>query len=402
VRNRRPGSNGGNRNDSGNRHGGNRRDGGHRHGRDSGNRGGRFERGGRGNRGNGEGRGGRPQGQAPEKRQTEDFFSRLLRPGEDYDFLEKTPCPACGKIPARIKGRLGPTLLRKCRNCSLIYSSPRLATSVREEMLRREPSPISSERNLWLRHRMAERMERMHREMLPFNGMTQKSATLLEIGCRWGHFLQLCRPHYRSVEGLEWSKERAAFARERFDLEVSATDIFRDPWEGRYNVIAAWDLMEREPHPLEFLRWVHDHLESNGQLVLSTPNYESISRKLLRKRWFHFEPARHLMYFTPATLTALLRQAGFTDVKIRTSGLSSLRDWFSRINKVDRTRDSREQWLESLRGRQVVEDARRAGETTIGRESEWKKFSRKVAVFLSGILTAPGWGDEMRVYARRS
>jgi len=49
-----------------------------------------------------------------------------------------------------------------------------------------------------------------------------------------------------------------------------------------------------------------------------------------------------------------------------------------------------------------VEDARRAGETTIGRESEWKKFSRKVAVFLSGILTAPGWGDEMRVYARRS
>jgi hypothetical protein len=40
-------------------------------------------------------------------------------------------------------------------------------------------------------------------------------------------------------------------------------------------------------------------------------------------------------------LTALLEQAGFTDVKFRTSGLSSLTDWFRNVNKVDRTRDSR-------------------------------------------------------------
>lgn len=421
MRNGRSGSNnrsggGGNRRDSGNRHGGGRdrgrRDGGGGGGRGSG-RGGDRGGGGRDGRSNRHGAGGfqgrgdgdgqrRGQGQAQEKRVVDDFFSRLLKTGEDYDFLEKTPCPACGHMRARIKGRLGPTLLRKCRECSLIYISPRLATSVREEMLRREPSPISSERNLWLRHRMAQRMETMHREMPSVEGMAKRSASLLEIGCRWGHFLQLCRPHYRSVEGLEWSKERAAFARERFDLEVAATDIFRDPWEGRYNVIAAWDLMEREPHPLEFLRWVHDHLEPNGQLVLSTPNHDSLSRRILRKRWFHFDPARSLCYFTPSTLTALLRQAGFTDVKIKSSGLSPIQDWFSGINKVDKSQDARDQWLENLRGREAVENARREGETTIGRESAWLKTRRKVAAFLSGLLTAPGWGDEMRVYARRS
>ncbi|MDB5106861.1 MAG: Methyltransferase type 12 [Fibrobacteres bacterium] len=345
---------------------------------------------------------GRGRGRGRERHPTDDFFNRLLRPGESNDFLEKTPCPACGKMPARIKGRLGPTLLRRCRACSLVYISPRLATSVREEMLRREPSPISSDRNLWLRHEMAERMVRMHREMPTVKGMNKRAASLLEIGCRWGHFLQLCRPHYRSVEGLEWSKERAAFARDRFDLQVSATDIFRDPWDGRYNVIAAWDLMEREPHPLEFLRWVHDHLEPGGQLVLSTPNYNSLSRRILGKRWFFFEPSRHLVYFTPATLKALLRQAGFTDVRIRTSGLSPLRDWFSDINRVDREDDPRDQWLESLRGREAVESARREGQTTIGRETAWKKARKRIATFLSSIVTSPGWGDEMRVYARRS
>ncbi|HKP98449.1 MAG TPA: class I SAM-dependent methyltransferase [Fibrobacteria bacterium] len=331
-----------------------------------------------------------------------DFWSRLLGKGEDNDFLEKSPCPACGTIPARILGRLGPTLLRKCRSCSLVYVSPRLATSVREEMLRREPSPLSSERNLMLRHKMAEHMERMHREMPKVDGINKRTATLLEIGCRWGHFLQLCRPHYRSVEGLEWSKERAAFARERFDLQVSATDIFRDPWEGRYNVIAAWDVMEREPHPAEFLKWVHDHLEPGGQLMLSTPNYDSLSRRLLRKRWSFFEPSRHLCYFTPATLTALLRQAGFRDVLVKTSGLSSLRDWFSGFNRVDRSRDARDQWLENLRGRESAEAVRRESLKNVGRESAFRKMRKRIAGMLSGILTAPGLGDQMRIYARRS
>ncbi len=335
-------------------------------------------------------------------REAADFWSRLLVPGEANDFLEKSPCPACGQIPARILGRLGPTLLRKCRACSLLYVSPRLATSVREEMLRREPAPLASERNLTLRHKMAEHMERMNREMPKAHGLNKRSATLLEVGCRWGHFLQLCRPHYRSVEGLEWSKERAAFARERFDLQVAATDIFRDPWEGRYNVIAAWDVMEREAHPAEFLKWVHDHLEPGGQLLLSTPNYRSISRRLLRKRWSYFEPSRHLCYFTPGTLTALLRKAGFHDVVVKTSGLSLFRDWFSGFNRVDRDQDAREQWLENLRSRETIESSRKEGTAGLGHETAFQKAGKRVGAFLSGLVTAPGWGDQMRVYARRS
>jgi SAM-dependent methyltransferase len=283
-----------------------------------------------------------------------------------------------------------------------MYISPRLATSVREDMLRREPAPLSSERNLMLRHRMAEHMERIQREMPKAYGLNKRSASLLEVGCRWGHFLQLCRPHYRSVEGLEWSKERAAFARERFDLQVSATDILHDPWEGRYNVIAAWDVVEREAHPAEFLKWAHDHLEPGGQLLLSTPNYNSLSRHLLRKRWSYFEPSRRLCSFTPATLTALLRKAGFRDVVVKTSGLSVFRDAFSGFNHVDRDQGAREQWLENLRGHEAIEASRKAAAVGAGRETAVKKAVEGIGSFLSGLVTAPGWGDQMRVYARRS
>jgi 2-polyprenyl-3-methyl-5-hydroxy-6-metoxy-1,4-benzoquinol methylase len=331
----------------------------------------------------------------------DDFWSRLLRDDGAHDFLEKTPCPACGNLPARIQGRLGPTLLRKCKKCGLRYVSPRLATSVREEILRREPSPISSERNLQLRHKAAERMERMHREMPALKGQGQRSASLLEIGCRWGHFLQLCRPHYASVEGLEWSKERAAFARERFDLEVSATDIFRDPWDHAYDIVCAWDVIQREPHPLEFLRWVNAHLNPGGLVVLSTGNYNSLVRRVARKRWYGFEPARQLCYYTPDVLKALLEKAGFTDVRIRTSGLARLRDWFLPRNVVDRSQDAREQWLESLREREALAKSRKEKMTGTFRESAWMKLRKRILESISNILTAPGWGDQMRVYARK-
>jgi SAM-dependent methyltransferase len=337
----------------------------------------------------------------PGARPVDDFWSRLIRDDGSHEFLEKTPCPACGTLPARIQGRLGPTLLRRCKHCGLRYVSPRLATALREEIMRREPDPISSERNLQLRHRAAERMERMHREMPPLRGIGQRSATLLEIGCRWGHFLQLCRPHYAAVEGLEWSKERAAFARERFDLQVSATDIFRDPWETRYDIACAWGVIQREPHPLEFLRWVHAHLNPGGLVVLSTANYDSLVRRIVRKRWYGFEPARQLCYFTPPVLQALLEKAGFTEVKIRTSGLAPLRDWFLPRNRVDRGQDARSQWLESLREREALARSRKEKLIGVTRESGWSKFKTKVAEAISGILTAPGWGDQMRVYARK-
>ena len=36
-------------------------------------------------------------------------------------------------------------------------------------------------------------------------------------------------------------------------------------------------------------------------LALKTPNAESLSRKLLGKRWFHFKPDEHLHFFDPDT-----------------------------------------------------------------------------------------------------
>lgn len=320
-------------------------------------------------------------------------------PGPDNDFLEKTACPACGETAARVHGRLGPTNLKQCRACGVRYVSPRLAESVREEMVRRAAGGMDSPRNLMLRHSMAERLQHMLREMPSLEGVSRDAATLLEVGSAWGHFLQLCRPHFREVDGIEPSKEQALFARERFDLEVSRIDISREPWEGRHHVIVAWDRLDRLTYPTPFLSWAHEHLLPGGQLILSVPNYDSLYRRILGPRWFPFDPARHLTCYTAGVLKDLLRKAGFTDVAMHTSGRSLLRERFGNHNQVDRTADVRGQWLETLRIREALEARRDKAvmEKGTGTNRLWNGIFGKAA----DILSKHGLGDELRVYARK-
>lgn len=321
-----------------------------------------------------------------------------MPPGPDHDFLEKATCPGCGNTSAHLS-RLGPTLLRRCRDCDLSYVSPRLTDEVRGRIHRHDPTSLTSERNLNLRHVMAEQLQNMHREMLPLGNVARNTLSLLEVDCRWGHFLQLCRPHYGEVQGLEMSREMADFARERFDLEISPVDVLRDGWKGRHDFIVAWDLIERLPDPLRFLRWAHDTLLPGGQIILSTPNYDSLYRRLLGKRWFPFNPARHLVYFTPRTMRALLEKAGFGEVVIHTSGRSLLRERWNNHNRVDRSLGARDQWLQMLRIREKIEAQREA--TRLDRSNPVKRLWHNIAWHVVNLLTRGGQGDQMRVYARR-
>jgi cyclopropane fatty-acyl-phospholipid synthase-like methyltransferase len=362
-------------------------------GRDGGREGGAREGGGRD-------RGGRrdSRGRGERKEEPPDFWSRLLVPSPDNDFLEKTACPGCGNASAHLS-RLGPTLLKRCRACNLVYVSPRLSESVREQMYRQNPSSMTSERNINLRHLMADRLQNMHREMLPFTRGPRSAASLLEVGSGWGHFLQLCRPHYGEVEGIELSRDQAAHARERFDLKISSVDVLRDGWPQRHDFIVAWELIEHLSQPLEFLRWAHDTLEPGGQLILSTPNYDSLYRRLLGKHWFYYIPSQHLVYFSPRTMKDLLREAGFKDVAIQTSGRSLLRERWNNHNRINRKQPAREQWLQTLRIREKIENQRE--KTVLDRSSFWKKLWHNVMWHMVNFIVERGRGDQMRVYARK-
>ena len=91
------------------------------------------------------------------------------------------------------------------------------------------------------------------------------------------------------------------------------------PFEANsFDFIMLSHVVEHIPEPLEFLQLVHRLLKKGGTVYIEVPNYESFSRKYSQQYWYAWETPRHLLMFSPKTITKLLEKAGFTVVKNRT------------------------------------------------------------------------------------
>jgi hypothetical protein len=69
---------------------------------------------------------------------------------------------------------------------------------------------------------------------------------------------------------------------------------------------------------LELLTEVRRVLRRGRHIVIATPNGASLGHRMLGARWPLLDPPRHLQIFTTRALTALVRAAGFDDIRVCT------------------------------------------------------------------------------------
>lgn len=91
-----------------------------------------------------------------------------------------------------------------------------------------------------------------------------------------------------------------------------------------------WDLIEHVTDPNTLIKETNKILKRGGILVINTPNYNSLLRKILRRNWLNFLRA-HLFYFSPKTIRKLLEENNFNVIKIKPKSrimkLDNLNDW---------------------------------------------------------------------------
>jgi 2-polyprenyl-3-methyl-5-hydroxy-6-metoxy-1,4-benzoquinol methylase len=85
----------------------------------------------------------------------------------------------------------------------------------------------------------------------------------------------------------------------------------------KYNVIRMYQVIEHVENPVNFLMHINSLLESKGELVLNTPNFES---PLLHvgKNGGYFHLPYHRFLFSRKSLYLLFEKAGFMIVRINT------------------------------------------------------------------------------------
>ena len=164
--------------------------------------------------------------------------------------------------------------------------------------------------------------------------LTGGPGSVLDIGCGPGVLINQMRSRGWRVRGTERSPSAAQQARDVFHLDVSAVDVDELVAAGAtYDAVVLWHVAEHLHRPEETVRGIARLLRPGGVLLIAVPNFGSPEARIGRAGWFHLDVPRHLVHFTPSTLTAILEAAGFRPVKV--SYLVPEYDLFSFVQTVE-------------------------------------------------------------------
>lgn len=157
-------------------------------------------------------------------------------------------------------------------------------------------------------------------ELAPFLG----DGRLLDVGCGTGDFLLEARGRGWDVSGVEMSPDAVRVARGRgLAVTVGTLRDARLP-EAAFDCVVLLDVIEHLTDPLAEMREIRRVLRPGGIVVVETPNWRSLYRRLLRHRWAALQPRIHLLYFDESTLRRALLEAGFEPLEATTEIVSLL------------------------------------------------------------------------------
>ena len=149
-----------------------------------------------------------------------------------------------------------------------------------------------------------------------------KNGSLLDIGCGKGFFLEYMTKFY-STMGTDVSKYGVSESKKILgEVPLCVADATSLCFKHEiFDIVTAFDIIEHIGDPKQMFDECHRVLKLNGLLVLTTPNTNSIGRKLKQDEWFGYRDPTHVSLLSPSEWTVLLEVSGFQVVDIYYGGL---------------------------------------------------------------------------------
>jgi SAM-dependent methyltransferase len=143
---------------------------------------------------------------------------------------------------------------------------------------------------------------------------------LLDIGCGNGDFLIRAKDAGWEVTGLDFDPVAAQTAQRR-GVEARVGKLEDSPYvEASFDVITANQVIEHAHDPAAFLRSCWHLLKPGGRLWIGTPNLDTPAARRFGVHWQMLETPRHLILFTPSSLTYAFTRAGINPPDYRPRG----------------------------------------------------------------------------------
>jgi SAM-dependent methyltransferase len=144
----------------------------------------------------------------------------------------------------------------------------------------------------------------------------------LDIGCALGFMLQEAKSVGWDPVGVETSEFAARYAAEHTGCSVHATTLRQAAFpSSSFDVVTLMDVIEHVPDPKELAEEIYRILRPGGILFIVTPNFASFFARIYGLKAYGMWPDRHIVYFQPSTIVALLRKVGFARVITETKDI---------------------------------------------------------------------------------
>ncbi|MGA3150556.1 MAG: class I SAM-dependent methyltransferase [Candidatus Saccharimonadales bacterium] len=236
------------------------------------------------------------------------------KPVKPANKLQK--CPACGYKQLEDNYR---TLLQ-CRRCGHAVAKTFPSAKQLEKIYARDYF-FGKEYFDYIADRPA--LEKNFKKRLKqLSDTYDRNASVIEIGCAYGYFLNLIKDKVASHKGFDVNQEGVDFARRI--LKVNATtQNFLDAKlsESSIDTVYMWDVIEHLPHPELFIAKISTLLKPGGHVVLTTGDISSLLPRLRKDNWRLIHPPTHLHYFTPQSLERLFKRHGIKVISVRHKGV---------------------------------------------------------------------------------
>lgn len=200
--------------------------------------------------------------------------------------------------------------LMRCRQCSLLFVNPRVASGAMLDGYASgaDPAYVSQ---------MPSRVRTFARTIAHINRLRPGKGRLVDVGTAAGAFLKAAKDDGWDVTGIEPNAWLADWGRTEYGVTIhvgSIDEVALPP--ASFDVVTLWDVIEHTPDPMHMLRRAHALLAPRGLLIVNYPDIGSWIARAMGRKW-PFLSSVHLYYFTRDTIRAVLDRAGFDTIDLR-------------------------------------------------------------------------------------
>lgn len=232
-----------------------------------------------------------------------------------------TICPICNSNNIKTMPRYANNHLVRCGKCGFVFCKPIPSA----DELNKYYANYSYNENYFVSPVTVKR----YKEILKSFETYRKFNRILDVGCGYGVFLSVAKELGWECYGTEYSPRAVELCNNKGlkVLQGSLQDVIQQLPE--MDIIVSIEVIEHVSFPATEIRNMHKVVREGGSLYITTPNFNSLSRRVVKEKSGEIHYPEHLSYFTSKTLSNLLKLNGFSPKKIETTGIS-----ISRIKSV--------------------------------------------------------------------